>query len=311
MYFIEVKTVKKIRQRRKFLRINTPMSFGILCALLLILVGGTTYAIGAGLVAPTAERIAEANATPTPTPTPTPIVLTPDPAVQEAIAAGAASTIDPVTGIAVTVSPTPEPTATPEPTPTPQPLAGRTIVIDAGKSKGGEHRGVSSKTYEYKINFWFADALQKELTEQGATVIMTRETETKSVSGQTRVKIINNSKADLVISLFCNDLSNSGVRGAEAFVPEKSSHSDADYKLARAVLNGYTSATGMPIRDTSGSTIRTTDSKEVLNGSKKPVMGLVLGQLSNRSDDANLNDKSFMEKAAKGIANGVRSYFAS
>ena len=36
--------MKKIRPRRKFLRINTPMSFGILCALLLILIGGGTYA---------------------------------------------------------------------------------------------------------------------------------------------------------------------------------------------------------------------------------------------------------------------------
>lgn len=309
--FTEVKPVKRIRPRRKFLRINTPMSFGIFCALLLILIGGGTYGLAAGVIAPAVDRAVEANATPSPTPTATPVILTPDPAVQEAIAQGAATTIDPVTGIAVTVSPSLEPTAIPEPTATPQPLAGRTIAIDAGKSKGGEHRGVSSKTYEYKINYWFADALRTELIAQGATVIMTRDGESKSVSAESRLRTINNSKADIVISLFCNDLNDSGVRGAEAFVPKSSSHAESDTKLARAVLNGYTTATSMPIRETGEGTIRVTSSKEVLNGSKKPVMGLVLGQLSNRSDDANLNDSAFIARAARGIANGIRSYFAS
>ena len=43
--------MKKIRRRRKTLRINTPMSFGILCAAMLILVGGGAYALAAGVIA--------------------------------------------------------------------------------------------------------------------------------------------------------------------------------------------------------------------------------------------------------------------
>lgn len=303
--------MKKIRSRRKFLRINTPMSFGILCAVLLIVLAGAGYALATGVIAPAAERIAAINATPTPSPTVTPEVVTPGPSPTQTPepTPEVLTTIHPFTGEVMTMTPTPEPTATPEQTP--QPLKGKTIAIDAGKSKGSKHRGVSSKTYEYKINFAFADALRKELIAQGAEVIMTRSSESKSVSAETRLRTINNSDADIVISLFCNDHGTSSISGAEAFVPQKSSHAEADKKLARAVLNGYTTATGMHIR-TEGvdGTLRSVTNKEVLNGSKKPVMGLVLGQLSNRSDDANLNDKDFIAKAARGIASGIRTYFA-
>lgn len=66
----------------------------------------------------------------------------------------------------------------------------------------------------------------------------------------------------------------------------------------------------MPTRD-SDDTVRTVTNKEVLSGAKIPTMGLVLGQLSNRSDDENLNDAAFIAKAARGIANGIRSYLGA
>lgn len=162
--------MKKIVSRRKKFRINTPMSFGILCAVLLILVGGGVYALAAGVVAPTVQRIEAAKVTPTPEPTSTPELITPipedqrtSPAPEEDPDAMLTTTTDPITGAIMPADPNTLAEGTPEPTATPAPLAGRTIVIDAGKSKGGTHRGVSSKTYEYKINLAFAQALQEEL----------------------------------------------------------------------------------------------------------------------------------------------------
>ena len=302
--------MKKIRRRRKTLRINTPMSFGILCAAMLILVGGGAYAFAAGVIAPAVNAAVEARATPEPTPTATPPVITPIPSPSfDPQDANLTTTTDPVTGEIVAVDPETLVTETPEPTATPAPLAGRTIVIDAGKSKGGTHRGVSSKTYEYKINFAFAQALQEELAGLGATVVMTRESNDEVVDAGTRVRIANSSNADILISLFCNDLTNSATRGAEAFIAKGASESSK--KLATAVLTGYTNATGMPVRETEDGTVRTVTNKEVLSKSKLPAMGLVLGQLSNRSDDANLNDAAFIAKAARGIASGIRSYYGA
>lgn len=309
--------MKKIVSRRKKFRINTPMSFGILCAVLFILVGGGVYALAAGVVAPTVQRIEAAKVTPTPEPTSTPELITPipedqrtSPAPEEDPDAMLTTTTDPITGAIMPADPNTLAEGTPEPTATPAPLAGRTIVIDAGKSKGGTHRGVSSKTYEYKINLAFAQALQEELTGLGASVVMTRESNDEVVGAKSRIKTINNSGADLAISLFCNDLDNNKTRGAEAFVGKGTGNAEASRRLAGAVLAGYTRATDMPTRD-SDDTVRTVTNKEVLSGAKIPTMGLVLGQLSNRSDDENLNDAAFIAKAARGIANGIRSYLGA
>ena len=225
--------MKKIVSRRKKFRINTPMSFGILCAVLLILVGGGVYALAAGVVAPTVQRIEAAKVTPTPDPTSTPELITPipedqrtSPAPEEDPDAMLTTTTDPITGAIMPADPNTLAEGTPEPTATPAPLAGRTIVIDAGKSKGGTHRGVSSKTYEYKINLAFAQALQEELTGLGASVVMTRESNDEVVGAKSRIKTINNSGADLAISLFCNDLDNNKTRGAEAFVGKGTGNAD-------------------------------------------------------------------------------------
>lgn len=309
--YYEVKTVKTPRRRKKLFRINSPVTFGILCALIVAMVGGGVFALAEGVIKPAIQDY-EVNAiepTPTLEPTPTPVVVTPDPAlVQEAIKDGTFVTMDPNTGAIVKEEPTPTPVPTPEPTPTPMPLEGRVIAIDAGKSKGATHKGVSSHTLEYKINLAFAQALQEQLVSMGAKVVMTRESNSKQVGASSRISTINKANADLAISIFCNDVSKSEIRGAEAFVAKDAKNYDNSVKLARAIINGYTAATGMPVRDTDDGMIRIVTNKEVLSKAKVPIMGLVLGQLSNKTDDACLNDAAFIQKAARGMANGIKNY---
>lgn len=294
-------------------RINSPVTFGILCALIVALIGGGVYALADNVILPALqqkeEAVVEYSPTPIIEPTPTPVVVTPKPeVVQQAIDDGTFVTMDPQTGAVVTSTPTATPVPTPVPTPTPMPLEGRVIAIDAAKSKGATHKGVSSKTYEYKINLAFAQALQQQLVNMGAKVVMTRETNGKQVGAASRIRTINNAKADLAISILCNDISSRDIRGAEAFVAKDAKNYDQSVKLARAIINGYTTATGMPVRDTSDGSVRIVTGKEVLSGARVPVMGLVLGQLSNKTDDACLNDPAFIQKAARGIANGIKNY---
>ena len=295
--------MKKILARRKFLRINTPASFGILCAVMIILIGSAAYALASGVIAPAVKKaqpaqtvLAEESPAPaaeTPTPDGTPDV--------EAIEGGVVTTTDPETGETVVVT-SDAPTAAPESLP----LEGVTIAIDAAKSKEGKHQGVASKTYEYLINFAFSQEVQKKLTELGATVVMTRENNDEVVTAEDRVKKVNGADAAILVSIFCNDLTNNTTRGAEAFVASKSS--DESRKLAQTVLRAYVKATGMPLRYSEKDSIRKTSDRKVLSDSTMPAMGLVLGQLSNRSDDANLNDTAFVQIAAEGIVNGIREY---
>ena len=295
--------MKKIRTRSKFLRINSPVSFGILCALIILLIGGVAYGLAAGVVAPAIKSVQAEAVTPTPEPTdtPAPATATPEPTQDvESIESGVMTTIDPVTGEMVLVDP--DATATPEPLP----LTGVTVAIDAAKSSEGKHKGVASGTYEYKINLAFAQEVEDQLVELGATVVMTRESNNDAPSAEARVKKVNESEAVLLISIFCNDLSNATTRGAEAFVANKSSSESK--ALAKTILNAYIKSTGMPLRYPENDSVRKTTDRKVLSDTKVPAMGLVIGQLSNRSDDANLNDPVFVKKAAEGIVNGIREY---
>ena len=91
------------------------MSFGILCAAMLILVGGGAYALAAGVIAPAVNAAVEARATPEPTPTATPPVITPIPSPSfDPQDANLTTTTDPVTGEIVAVDPETLVTETPD-----------------------------------------------------------------------------------------------------------------------------------------------------------------------------------------------------
>ena len=57
--------MKKIVKRRRTFRINNPLAFGILCAMILILLIGVSYALVAGVISPAIVKYKVANATPT------------------------------------------------------------------------------------------------------------------------------------------------------------------------------------------------------------------------------------------------------
>ena len=311
--------MKKIKPRRRRLRINSPVSFGVLCALILLLIGGATFGLAAGVISPAVQAIREANATPTPEPTPTPVVVTPPPSTPTPEPADPGATNDPnaTADPNVTADPnaTVDPNATPdpnapvdqEPTPTGR-LAGHVIAIDAAKSKGAKYKGVSTGTAEYKINFAFADAVRELLEAEGATVVMTRTSNSEVVEPADRIRIVNKSEAELVLSIMCNYIDAGSTRGAQMIVPKKNGNLSACDALAEAVLKAYTKATNMPTREVGDSAIRHLTTWPVLNGIDKPVAALVLGHISNKTDDKNLNDADFIQRGAQGIVNGIIAY---
>ena len=73
--------MKKIVKRRRTFRINNPLAFGILCAMILVLLAGITYALVAGVISPAIVSYQVAHATPTPAPTVAPVTATPSPTV--------------------------------------------------------------------------------------------------------------------------------------------------------------------------------------------------------------------------------------
>lgn len=106
------------------------------------------------------------------------------------------------------------------------PLSGKVFIIDPGH--GGKDPGtISGSTYESNINLSISKALELELVKSGATVILTRSGDfdlstpnakwRKKSDFDNRIKLINESKADMYLSIHLNFLNNSNYSGPQVF----------------------------------------------------------------------------------------------
>lgn len=106
------------------------------------------------------------------------------------------------------------------------PLLGKTFVIDPGH--GGKDPGTSYKNYyEKDINLKISKYLEKELINQGAEVILTRENDydlsspskhhRKKSDFDNRIKIINENKPTMYLSIHINYLTNPKYKGIQVF----------------------------------------------------------------------------------------------
>ena len=286
--------MKKIVKRRRTFRINNPLAFGILCAMILVLLAGITYAIVAGVVSPAIVKYQVAHATPSPTPTVAPVTATPSP------------TVDP---LLPTPTPTLEPGATP--TPTAQPagaLEGRIIGIDPARGYSSQIQGVSTKIYANRLNFAVATLVKERLEAEGATVVFTLSSVKDDKTAAERVKILNDGNVEIAIRIECNFVKSTDTRGAMAWVPEKhDKKSDCD-KLAKAVLDAYIEATKLTLREVKDESIIDKSDEAFLNDTKAPVFTLFLGHISNSAEDKKINDEDFQKTMAQGIVNGILKY---
>jgi len=96
--------------------------------------------------------------------------------------------------------------------------AGKMMIgLDAGH--GGSNTGASgitTKALEKNLTIRFANELQKYLTRKGATVIMTRTSDT-NINNVDRVLILQDAMPDLLISLHLNSSSNTSVKGVSTY----------------------------------------------------------------------------------------------
>lgn len=106
------------------------------------------------------------------------------------------------------------------------PLIGKIIYLDAGH--GGKDPGAFYKdTYEENINLEIVLKLKKEIEKKGAIVYLTRDKDVdlseekaklrKRSDLSNRAKIINQSNADLYLSIHLNSSLNTSWKGAQAF----------------------------------------------------------------------------------------------
>ncbi len=182
-----------------------------------------------------------------------------------------------------------------------------TVVIDAGH--GGFDGGMVSPysdADENHLNLEYALTLKDILNSAGIGVVLTR----KNLNGlysifaenrkkddmQKRIKIIEKSGADAVVSIHMNSFSLKSSRGAQVFFKQDDPSSQ---QLATNIQNVFFQT--LPHARTQPKT----GDYYILNESPIPSVIVECGFLTNREEEALLTDKSYMKKVCTALAYGI------
>lgn len=183
------------------------------------------------------------------------------------------------------------------------------IVIDAGH--GGFDGGAVGRYTAVKeagLNLAVAKMLKAQFKKAGFEVIMTRENsealgETKSADMESRRKIIEQSNADIVISVHMNKYGDSAVRGPQVFYFCDSVEGEALAGYIQQELN----AALEPPRPRK----HKAENYFILRSGKCTCVLVECGFLSNETEEQLLQTKSYQLQCSKAIFEGVKAYLAN
>lgn len=187
------------------------------------------------------------------------------------------------------------------------PLIGKIIYLDAGH--GGIDNGATvNNVNEKNINLEIVYKLKDALTNAGATVYLTRKDDNdlsnknalyrKKSDFDNRIKLINNSNADLYISIHQNIYQNKKYSGPQVFYVKNNK------QLAQTIqntLNKYLN-TNRKIK-----TINNTYMYRLLN---KPGVLIECGFLSNDNERNKLLNDNYQTRLSKIITEAIITYFS-
>ena len=153
-----------------------------------------------------------------------------------------------------------------------------------------------------------ANELRRLLVAEGATVYMTRTTDTEvSPKGanasdieelQARCDVANNTKSDIFISIHMDSFSSSAAKGTTGYYGSQRSRD-----LADKVRQGVIDQIGTQSRGTQSSNFY------VVKHTDMPATLVEVAFISNPQEEQLLNSEEGIQKAAQGIADGIADYF--
>lgn len=195
------------------------------------------------------------------------------------------------------------------------PVSGKTIVVDAGHGVPDEGAESSNGTSEAETNLKIALKLQELLEQSGCTVILTRSDENaiydidsktlrqKKISDiHNRVKIGNESQADVFVSIHLNKIPQQQYDGWQTFYNAKS---EEGRKLAISIQD----AIGKAVQTENNRVAKSIDNIYIIKHVEIPTTIVECGFLSNPEEEKKLLENSYQDKLAWGIYNGIINYF--
>ena len=195
------------------------------------------------------------------------------------------------------------------------PVSNKVIVLDAGHGVPDEGAESSNGTTEAETNLKIALKVQSLLEQSGATVILTRSDENaiydldsktlreKKVSDiHNRVKIGNESSADIFVSIHLNKIPQNQYWGWQCFYQDGNEKST---KLAKSLQNNLNEA----IQKENKRVPMKLDTVYIMKHVEIPISIVECGFLSNPEEEKLLLEDVYQDKLAWGIYNGIIDYF--
>ncbi len=185
-----------------------------------------------------------------------------------------------------------------------------TVMIDAGH--GGHDGGAEAEdgTKESDISLQLLNRVKETNTNAKLNLVFTR---TDDVYQHPTIKLnrINESKADLVVSLHVASDINKKLSGIEIYIPHTDtvSHYKTSYQLANYVANSLT-------QNSESSKLKVQIKTRlvgiwIIDKAARPAILVEAGFLTNRSDLKMLKSKEYQERFAKAILSGIEGYLQS
>ena len=196
--------------------------------------------------------------------------------------------------------------------------SGAVIVVDAGH--GGEDPGVVSDysgIAEKDLNLRIAQLVKNFLEADGYTVIMTRTEDTLNYAAGTtkiyekrkqdltaRKKLIDESNADIAVTIHMNGFKDTKYKGAQTFFPPSSVDSE---RLAKSIQNSLVTSV-----DPENDRVALLKKERIIlfKNLEVPTALVECGFLSNAQEEAKLQSIEYQEQLARAIKMGIDDFFS-
>ena len=195
------------------------------------------------------------------------------------------------------------------------PVSGKTIVLDAGHGYPDEGAESINGVTEASINLIITKKVQSLLEQSGCNIILTRSDENgiynlesntlrekKVTDIKNRVKIGNESSADVFISIHLNKIPQSQYYGWQTFFKENDEKSEQLAKSLQEELNNSIQ------KENKREALKITG-KYIIDHVEIPIAIVECGFLSNPEEEQLLQQSEYQDKLAWGIYNGIMDYF--
>lgn len=195
------------------------------------------------------------------------------------------------------------------------PVSGKTIVIDAGHGVPDEGAQSSTGTTEAETNLKISLKVQNLLEQSGCTVILTRSDENaiydvdsntlkqKKISDiRNRVRIGNESSADIFVSIHLNKIPQQQYYGWQCFYKEGNEQSN---KLAKSIQENLNKS----MQKENNRVAMKIDNIYIIKHVEIPTSIVECGFLSNPEEEKQLLDDNYQNRLAWGIYSGIINYF--